>query len=207
MDKKVLRTFLPTLLLSALLFTGCNTGAGSSTAATDKAVPAGKAEVASKEAAAPAGKAEVASKDVYAGKVVGKSNKAKQISIETGEGKDAKTIMVAFDDNTIGLEHASEGHAAIIAYEMRDGKPFAKEIKQKLAKLPEGTSEIKLDELKALVAKGEGFVLVDSRPGARYSEAHLPGAISIPVCEMQELLQNLPNDKDKLLIFYCGGPT
>ncbi|MFH2123335.1 MAG: rhodanese-like domain-containing protein [Pseudomonadota bacterium] len=202
MEKNVFRTYLPTLLLSALLFTGCNTGAGSSTSATDSAVP-----VTSVTSAAPAGKSAEVNKNKYVGKVVGKSNKAKQISIETGEGKDAKSIMLSFDDTTIGLEHAEVGHASIIIYEMRGDKPFAKEIKQKLAKLPEGSSEIKIDELKALVDKGEGFVLVDSRPGPRYSEAHLPNAISIPVCEMQELLQNLPSNKDKLLIFYCGGPT
>lgn len=190
--------FLPLLIMALLLTTGCNSGTATNTATAVKP-----------EAAQPAAAQETKTNQgpTYTGKVVGKSNKAKQISIETGEGKDAKTIMVAFDDNTTGLEHASEGHAAIITYEMRDGKPFAKDIKQKLAKLPEGTAEIKIDELKTLIDKGEGYVLVDARPGNRYSESHLPGAISIPVCEMQELLQNLPHDKEKLLIFYCGGPT
>ncbi len=143
-------------------------------------------------------------KNVYAGKVTGKSNKAKQISIEQDDGK---TVMIAFDDKTTGLEHASEGHAAIVAYETRDNKPYAIDIQQKLAKLPEGTTKIEIDELKALMDKSENFMLIDSRPGARYSESHLPGAVSIPVCEMQELLQNLPTDKNKLLVFYCGGPT
>ena len=144
---------------------------------------------------------------VYKGKVVGKSNKAKQISIAVGKGKAAKTIMVSFDENTKGLEHAAKGHGAIIAYEMRDGVPFATVIKQKLAKLPAGTTIISPADVNDLIKSGKDFMLVDSRPGARYSASHLPGAVSIPVCEMQELLQNLPTDKDKLLIFYCGGPT
>ncbi len=148
-----------------------------------------------------------AEKNIYKGKVVGKSNKAKQISIQVGKGDKAKTVMVSFDDNTKGIDHASKGHAAIIFYEMRDGHPYAKEVKPKLAKLPEGVTLIKPDEVKKMIDAEENFVLVDSRPGKRYSQAHMPGAISIPVCEMQELLQNLPKDKDKLLIFYCGGPT
>ncbi len=201
MSKEILRKYLPALLLASLMFTGC-TETGQKTATTK-----GVAVEAQKDGAATAVKADAkaeANKNVYAGKVTGKSNKAKQLSVELDDGK---TVMIAFDDKTTGLEHASEGHAAIVAYEMRDNKPYATEIKQKLAKLPEGVSEIKIDELKALIDKGENFMLVDSRPGARYSESHLPGAVSIPVCEMQELLQNLPTDKNKLLVFYCGGPT
>jgi hypothetical protein len=197
MSKEILRKYLPALLLASLMFTGC-TETGQNTATTK-----GVAVEAKKDGAATNAKAE-ANKNVYAGKVAGKSNKAKQISVELDDGK---TVMISFDDKTVGLENASEGHAAIVAYEMRDNKPYATEIKQKLAKLPEGTSEIKIDELKALIDKGENFMLIDSRPGARYSEVHLPGAVSIPVCEMQELLQNLPTDKNKLLVFYCGGPT
>ncbi len=195
MKIRFLGKYVPALLFSALLLTGCVSGSGGDQAATDKAVQP-----------APAGKIQ-AQKNVYKGKVVGKSNKAKQISIQVGKGSKAKTIMVSFDEATTGVEHASKGHAAIIAYEMRDGKPFATVIKPKLAKLPAGVGRIEVAEVKALLDKGENFLLVDSRPGKRYSASHLPGAISIPVCEMQELLQNLPKDKDKLLIFYCGGPT
>lgn len=192
MKMRFLRKSVPALVFSALLLTGCATGGGDQ-AATDQAV---KPAAAAKKA-----------QNVYKGKVVGKSNKAKQISIQVGKGAKAKTIMVSFDEATTGLEHASKGHAAIIAYEMRDGKPFATVIKPKLAKLPAGVSNIPTAELKELIDSEKDFLLVDSRPGKRYSESHLPGAISIPVCEMQELLQNLPKDKDKLLIFYCGGPT
>jgi hypothetical protein len=201
MSKEILRKYLPALLMASLMFTGC-TETGQNAASTK-----GVAVEAKQDGAAAGAKAEAkaeANKNVYAGKVTGKSNKAKQISIELD---DKTTVIVAFDDKTIGLEHASEGTAAIVAYEMRDNKAYATEIKQKLAKLPEGTSEISIEELKATIDKGENFLLVDSRPGARYSESHLPGAISIPVCEMQELLQNLPTDKNKLLVFYCGGYT
>jgi hypothetical protein len=204
MKKEMLRKYLPALILASLLAGGCSatTGENQQTGANKEMTAPAKDKAAAADVK-PEAKAE-ASKNVYTGKVVGKSNKAKQVSIEQDNGT---TVMLAFGDNTTGLEHAVEGQIAIVAYEMRDGKPFALDIKPKLAKVPEGTSLIDVDELKALMDKGADFLLVDSRPGVRYSESHLPGAISIPVCEMQELLQNLPTDKNKLLIFYCGGPT
>lgn len=190
--KKTMTRFIPFVIMASFLVTGCNQNVKSTTTA---AKPAASAKVVKTQG------------PVYKGKIVGKSNKAKQISIAVGKGKKAKTIMVSFDDKTKGLKHASKGHGAIIAYEMRNGVPFATVIKPKLAKLPPGVTVITPKEVDALINSDKDFMLIDSRPGNRYSASHLPGAISIPVCEMQELLQNLPKDKEKLLIFYCGGPT
>lgn len=190
--KKTMSRLIPFFIMASFLVSGCNQDTSSTVTAAKPAV--------STQATKPQG-------PVYKGKVVGKSNKAKQISIAIGKGKKAKTVMVSFDENTKGLEHAQKGHGAIIAYEMRNGVPFATVIKQKLAKLPPGVTVITPEDVKALVDSKKDHLLVDSRPGKRYSASHLPGAVSIPVCEMQELLQNLPKDKDKLLIFYCGGPT
>lgn len=52
--------------------------------------------------------------NVYVGKIVGKSNKAKTISITVGKGDKAKTMMVRFDDQSKGLEFAKKGEAAKI---------------------------------------------------------------------------------------------
>lgn len=49
------------------------------------------------------------------------------------------------------------------------------------------------------------FVLVDSRPSVRFAEAHINGAINIPDAQFAELAWMLPDDKNKMLIFYCGG--
>ena len=159
------------------------------------------------EKKAPVAAAEKQTGPVYKGKVTGKSNKAKLISLQVGKGAKAKTISIKFDDNTKGVEHAAKGHGVIIAYEMRGKDIYATSVKQKLAKMPAGVTEISVAEVKALLATDEDYELIDSRPGARYSASHLPTAISIPVCEMQELIGLLPHDKDKLLVFYCGGPT
>ena len=179
--------------MASFLVTGCNQDTSSTTAAAKPAV--------STQAQKPKG-------PVYKGKVVGKSNKAKSISIVVGKGKEAKTIMVKFDDKTKGVEHASKGHASIIFYEMRDGQPWATVVKPKLAKLPKGVTEIKTEELKSLIDAKSDFVLIDARPGKRYAASHLPGAISIGTKAYKEKAASvLPKDKNKLLIMYCGGPT
>ncbi|OEH85409.1 hypothetical protein BHU72_04785 [Desulfuribacillus stibiiarsenatis] len=54
-------------------------------------------------------------------------------------------------------------------------------------------------------AKDWEFVIVDSRPPAKYNEAHINGAINIPDAEFDKFANRLPEDKSKLLIFYCNG--
>jgi len=145
------------------------------------------------------------------GKVSGVSKKAKSISIVVGKGDKAKTMMVKFDDNTKGMEFAKKGEAAIIEYVQRDTDKYATIIKPKLAKLPEGVTEIQPAEVAALVDVGPekgAYLLVDSRPAKRYADGHLPTAISIPVEKLKEEGETLlPKDKDQLIVFHCGGPT
>ncbi len=146
--------------------------------------------------------------NTYAGSVVGKSNKAKTIAIAVGKGDKAETMLVRFDDKTTGLMFAEKGEAAVIAWEQRGDDKFATEIKPKLAKLPEGVTEIKVEEMYALVSANTPMTLVDARPESRFHQAHIPGSISIPVPKLKKMgTKVLPADKNKLLIFYCGGPT
>jgi len=191
--KRSMIKLIPFFIMASFLVTGCNQDTSSTTKAAKPAV-----EAKSKQSQGP----------VYKGKVVGKSNKAKSISIVVGKGEKAKTVMVKFDDNTKGVEHAAKGHASIIFYEMRDGQPWATVIKPKLAKLPKGVTEIKTDELKGLIDSKAGFTLIDARPGKRYAAGHMPSAISIGTKAYKKVATSvLPKDKNKLLIMYCGGPT
>jgi len=189
--RRTLLKFLPACLTVALLTWGCaQTGGGQ--AAAPK----------------PAAKVQQQTAQVYKGKIVGKSNKAKTITIKVGKGDKAKTVMLKFDAKTTGVEHAVKGHAAIIHYEKRGGDIYAVKIQPKLAKLPPGVTEISVAEVKALMDKQTDFVLIDARPAKRYAQAHLPGAISIPVPKLKKQgAKVLPKDKDRLLVFYCGGPT
>jgi hypothetical protein len=186
--RKGMLKFLPLFVMASLLTYGC--------AQSDKA------------AKTPAAVGQKQEAKVYMGKVVGKSNKAKTISIKMGKGDKAKTIMVKFDDKTVGIEHASKGHSSIIEYEMRDGEPWATVVKPKFARIPEGVTVIKLDELKKIIAEDSDLMLIDARPANRYAASHLPGAVSIPVPAYKEKGASLlPENKDKHLVFYCGGPT
>ena len=117
-------------------------------------------------------------------------------------------MMVRFDDQTEGLEYAKKGEAAIIRWEQRGDDKYATEIKPKLAKLPEGTSEIQTEELYKMLQDHVPMILADARPAMRYNQGHLPGAVSIPVPLLKEQKEAvLPNDKNALIVFYCGGYT
>lgn len=140
------------------------------------------------------------------GKVLGLSQKARTITIED---KNFGLVMVKFNDDTKGLEYAQKGEAAIVKYKVAGDDKIATVIKPKLAKLPKGVSEIMPDELAAIIADKTDYLLIDSRPGKPYAAGHIPTAISIPVDKLKnEGVALLPAaDKNKLLVFYCGGLT
>ena len=47
-------------------------------------------------------------------------------------------------------------------------------------------------------------VLLDVRPAAEFRAAHIPGARSVPLEELQARIRELPRDKD--IVAYCRGP-
>jgi len=191
--KKRLLKYLPFFIMASFMVTGCNLGNDATITDIKPVIEAN---------------AKKSAGSVYKGKILGKSNKAKSISISVGKGKNAKTVMVKFDDKTKGVEHAAKGHASIIFYEMRDGQPWATVIKPKLAKLPPGVTEIKLAELKQLIERKGDLTLIDARPGKRFAVGHMPGAINIGAKAYKKSAPSmLPKEKDALLIVYCGGPT
>ena len=145
---------------------------------------------------------------MYEGEITGVSERANTISLTVGKGESARVMLVKFDDKTKGMNSAAKGRAAKIFYEMRDKDAFATDVQLKLAKLPEGITEIKTEELNKLINGKAPLFLVDSRPTTRYDQAHLPGAHSIPLPELEKKQAAvLPKDKNTLLVFYCGGIT
>ena len=82
-----------------------------------------------------------------------------------------------------------------------------------------GIRFISAKELKAMMERGDDFVLVDARDEIHYDRGHIRGAISIPaedkplrevdIRRPKWLLypERLPADHDRPLVFYCGGPT
>lgn len=127
-----------------------------------------------------------------------------------------KGIMVfRYDDQTVFSNVTSitelKSSAANITYKTEGPDHIATLITKAYVKIPSGVKEIKTGEVAALVQKGPAkgnYVLIDARPDKRYGEGHIPTAISIPVPKLQKEGEAiLPSDKDKHLIFYCGGPT
>jgi rhodanese-related sulfurtransferase len=47
-------------------------------------------------------------------------------------------------------------------------------------------------------------IVLDVRPEKEYSSGHIPGAISIPLSELRERLNEIPNDRE--VVAYCRGP-
>ena len=58
----------------------------------------------------------------------------------------------------------------------------------------------------ARVPQPDGVMIIDSRPyRPKYVKGHIPTAVSIPDTQFDQLKDKLPQDKNTLLIFYCGG--
>jgi rhodanese-related sulfurtransferase len=52
-----------------------------------------------------------------------------------------------------------------------------------------------------------GLVLVDVLPKESYAEAHLPGAISLPLDEIPERAPMVLPDRSAEIVVYCGSLT
>ena len=63
---------------------------------------------------------------------------------------------------------------------------------------------ISREELLTRLRAGEPLVVVDVRPSEEYQAAHLPGAVSIPLDQLQERLRELPRRRQ--IVAYCRGP-
>jgi rhodanese-related sulfurtransferase len=58
----------------------------------------------------------------------------------------------------------------------------------------------------AQIPPRKDVTIIDSRPAARrYDVGHIPSAINIPDTQFDKYKNLLPEDRNKLLIFYCGG--
>jgi rhodanese-related sulfurtransferase/DNA-binding HxlR family transcriptional regulator len=68
----------------------------------------------------------------------------------------------------------------------------------------EGLEPMSREELLARLEAGEALVVVDVRPSQEYRAAHLAGAVSIPLDELEQRLRELPRDRQ--IVAYCRGP-
>ncbi|MEW2256076.1 metalloregulator ArsR/SmtB family transcription factor [Streptomyces sp. NPDC047869] len=66
----------------------------------------------------------------------------------------------------------------------------------------DGAAEVSREELRARVAAGD-VVVLDVRPVEEYQAGHIPGAVSIPVEELADRINELPEGTE--IVVYCRG--
>lgn len=77
------------------------------------------------------------------------------------------------------------------------------QIKRRFLEGREGMEPVDRKALLEIVREGAVTVL-DVRPKEEYTAGHIPGAISIPLKELQLRLSDLPRDQE--IVAYCRGP-
>jgi len=68
---------------------------------------------------------------------------------------------------------------------------------------PDGLEAVDGETLNRRVRQGE-VVVLDVRPPDEYAAGHIPGAVSIPIEELEQRLQELPPGRE--VVAYCRGP-
>jgi rhodanese-related sulfurtransferase len=53
-------------------------------------------------------------------------------------------------------------------------------------------------------ARSQDMIVLDTRPASEYVAGHIPGALSVPIHELQQRLRQLPRNKE--YVAYCRGP-
>ena len=70
----------------------------------------------------------------------------------------------------------------------------------------EEVATISREDLREKIEGGDDFVLVDVLDEQFYEHSHLPGAINLPLDEIENAKEEIPN-KDTEVIVYCASPT
>jgi hypothetical protein len=126
---------------------------------------------------------------------------------------DDKTSVIN-GDKTSGADTLKDlpiNKEILVSYSGGESKPLATEIAVKQPYKVPDEQKITNDEVVKLVSMGPEkgqYTLIDARPSGAFLSGHIPTAISLPFDNFEESCSVvLPEDKDRLLVFYCGGPT
>jgi hypothetical protein len=147
--------------------------------------------------------------NVVAGNMSNKSMEANSIQMKINN----RMEMIKFSpetkiSNVPDIKSLKNGMAMRVHYELKGSDRVAKKIvvKPKI-KVPQ-EQLINVKELSKLIEMGPekgAYTLVDSRPTPGYLKGHIPTAISIPFPKMKQMIDKLPKEKDRLVVFYCQG--
>ncbi|MEA2113812.1 MAG: rhodanese-like domain-containing protein [Thermodesulfobacteriota bacterium] len=179
-----MKLYFPLVILTCLLFSGCAQYQGG---------------------VQQNGSTATGSKKVFRGKVTDRSDRTKSFSLEAVKKGSSRIIKLNFDDQTRGMDYVVKRKQVIVSYRIVAGSPLARSVKPEKTGLVAGVSEVPIEKIEKMIDHGDEFVLIDSRPKDEYIKSHLPTSISIPSCQLKNHAELLPEDKDQLLVFYCGG--
>jgi len=68
----------------------------------------------------------------------------------------------------------------------------------------DGLEPVTRKELYKRLRSGDRLVVLDVRPTDEFDAGHLPGAVSIPLAELERRLKQVPKSRD--IVAYCRGP-
>jgi hypothetical protein len=152
-------------------------------------------------------------KDLVRGTLVSVSEKFKTINVQVGQ----KLVWIINYDEDLKITGAdkllsiSKDKEIGIRFTGDEKKPYAVSLTVKPPAKVAPDKLVTAEEMSRLVGMGTekgGYLLVDSRPKPRFNESHIPHAVSLDNTKFDELKDKiLPKEKDKLIIFYCGGVT
>jgi hypothetical protein len=148
-------------------------------------------------------------KNIMAGNMSGKSSKANSIQMKINNRLEmVKLTAETKISNVPDMNSLKGGMAMRVHYATTGSDRVATQIvvKPKIKVPPEQLINVKeLTELIEMGPEKGAYTLVDSRPKPGYLKGHIPTAISVPFPKMKEMLDKLPKEKDRLVIFYCQG--
>jgi hypothetical protein len=150
--------------------------------------------------------------NIVRGTLVAVSDKFKTIQVAAGS---VVWVMKYGDDLKLkGVTKLSEipkDKEIGVSFAGNEKNPYAVSLSVKTVAKVAPEKLISLEEMSKLIALGPekgNFLLYDSRPAPKCIEGQMPYTISLPFDKFDKLKDKLlPKEKDKLLIFYCGGVT
>jgi rhodanese-related sulfurtransferase len=118
--------------------------------------------------------------------------------------KDKNALLIFYCEGVkCSLSHKSAFKAEALGY--KNVKVYAKGFPE-WVKIPGNYAQVPPEWMKKQYDGNADMVVVDSRPKrTKYDKGHLPGAISIPDSQFAKMTDQLPDNKEQLMVFYCGG--
>lgn len=81
--------------------------------------------------------------------------------------------------------------------------PEVRDVARRYFEERDGMEPISRDEFQRRIHRGE-VIALDVRPVEEYEAGHIPGAISVPLSELKERLEEIPSSCE--VVAYCRGP-